>query len=182
MRARISSAAMVSIALVLWFQASSVRAEENLPKGILKLDGQPAHALKLKNMDGKLTDLGKLRGQWVFVHFWASWCGPCRKEMPTIQAISTNPTLAKMKILLINTAESEDTVFSFLAIVAPDLDTLLDSDGVATDRWQPRGLPATFLVDPKGRMQYLALGGRPWTSGEYGQFLQDLITGKRGSK
>lgn len=153
-------------------------ADKKLPKGILVLDGQPAHALKLKSMDGKEVDLEKLKGQWVFVHFWASWCGPCKKEMPTIQAISTKKSLAKLKILLVNTAESEDTVFSFLSIAAPDLDVFLDTDGAVTEKWQPHGLPATFLVDPEGRMQYMALGGRPWTNREYGRFLESLIAGK----
>ena len=76
---------------------------------------------------------------------------------------------------MVNTSETEDTVFSFIGIVAPDLTPLLDYDGTVTESWQPRGLPSTFLVDPQGKLRYLALGGRPWNTPEYLQFLQDII-------
>lgn len=153
---------------------SGVASADILPKGIIALDKRPAPALKLSNMDGDVFDITQKRGKWLFVHFWATWCGPCRREMPTIQAILDKVDQKQLEIVLVNTAETEDMVFEFLASVAPDLMPLLDLDGQATEVWQPRGLPATFLVDPQGRLQYLALGGRPWDSGEYLKFLQAL--------
>ena len=126
-------------------------------------------------MDGEPWDLENARGHWVFVHFWASWCGPCREEMPTIQTLYSKFDPGLLEIALINTAEPEDTVFEFLAVVAPDITPLMDHDGLVTERWQPRGLPATFFVDPQGRLQYLALGGRPWDMPEYLEFLQNLV-------
>ena len=66
------------------------------------------------------------------------------------------------------------TVFTFLGIVAPDLVPLMDTDGLATERWQPRGLPATFLVDPENRIRYQALGGRAWDTPVYTEFLRKL--------
>jgi len=144
-----------------------------LPEGLIKLDGRPASTLKLADLDGKTTDLGALRGQWVMVHFWASWCGPCRRELPAIAAMAqTKP--AALALVMVNTAETEDEVFAFLASVAPALSTLLDKDGQVTERWQPRGLPSTFFVDPRGRLRYLALGGRPWDTGPYRHFLASL--------
>ncbi len=159
---------------VLLYSWHSV-AGESLPKGIMKLDGRAAPALVLEDMDGQAWDIGEARGRWVFVHFWAAWCGPCRREMPTIQAIYPQFDAAKLEIIVINTAESEDTVFEFLAAVAPDINPLMDKDGLVTERWQPRGLPATFLVDPAGRLQYLALGGRPWDTPDYMKFLLKII-------
>ena len=161
---------------LLWMTAApAIAGEQDLPKGILALDGRPAPPLVLETMDGERWDLAQARGHWVFVHFWASWCGPCREEMPTIQAIFPQFGNDELEIALINTAESEDTVFEFLAAVAPDLVPLMDADGLVTQRWQPRGLPATFFVDPAGRLQYLALGGRPWDSEEYTRFLHQLV-------
>lgn len=156
-----------------WLYASLAAAIE-VPKGILALNGRPAPALKLADMEGKTTDLAKLRGQWVLVHFWASWCGPCRKEMPTLDRLSKTIPPQKLRILLINTAESDDEVFSFLATVSPDLDALMDRDGKVTERWQPRGLPSSFFVDPQGRLRYLALGGRDWMSAPYLGFVKQL--------
>jgi thiol-disulfide isomerase/thioredoxin len=161
------------LCLLLWWQAAA--AETPLPKGILALDGRAAPPLVLENLDGDSWDIADARGHWVFVHFWATWCGPCRKEMPAIQAILPQFDADELEFAVINTAESEDTVFSFLAAVAPDSVPLMDSDGLVTERWQPRGLPATYLVDPEGRLRYLALGGRPWNTPEYLDFLKGII-------
>jgi len=130
-----------------------------LPPGVMRIAGKPAPALQLDNLDGEPYDLATTHGDWRFVHFWASWCGPCRKEMPSIQRMITLLEDSGIEFLIINTAETEDEVFSFLGIVAPDLIPLMDTDGLATQVWQPRGLPATYLVDPEGRIQYQALGG-----------------------
>ena len=164
------------VSACLWFAALPALAEEQLPKGLLVLDGRAAPPLVLDDLDGESWDISAARGRWLFVHFWATWCGPCRKEMPTIQAIFPKFDASQLEIVLINTAESEDTVFAFLAEVAPDITPLMDSDGLVTERWQPRGLPATFFVDPDGRLQYLALGGRPWDSPEYLEFVQRLVS------
>lgn len=145
-----------------------------LPKGLLEQDGRPAPALRLATMEGKYTDISDLRGRWVLVHFWASWCVPCRREMPTLQALSTVKPALPISLQLVNTAETDDEVFAFLNIIAPDLETLMDRDGQVTERWQPRGLPASFLVDPEGRIRYLALGGRDWLSPDYLVFLRFL--------
>ena len=149
-------------------------AKNSLPKGIITLDGRMAPPLILKDMEENIFDLSKFKGQWVFVHFWATWCGPCRREMPTIQAMSEKFEDTRLKIVLVNTAESEDTIFNFLGIVAPDLNPLLDTDGLATEAWQPRGLPATFFVSPNGKLRYLALGGRDWNKKEYLKFLEQF--------
>lgn len=159
-----------------WLYASLAAAIE-VPKGILVLNGRPAPALKLADMEGKTVDLATLRGQWVLVHFWASWCGPCRKEMPTLDQLSKTIPTQKFRILLINTAESDDEVFSFLPTVSPDLNALMDRDGKVTERWQPRGLPSSFIVDPQGRLRYLALGGRDWMSTPYLDFVKQLSVG-----
>jgi hypothetical protein len=94
--------------------------------------------------------------------------------MPAIQAIFPQFDPQQLEIVLINVAESEDTVFSFLASVAPEIEPLMDTDGLVTERWQPRGLPATFFVDPGGKLRYLALGGRPWNTPAYLDFLKNL--------
>ena len=153
---------------------SGLASDIKRPIGIIPLKGKPAPELKLNNFDGEPYDLANSRGHWVFVHFWASWCGPCRREMPTIQMMSFKLKDTSLEVLLVNTAESEDTVFSFLGIVAPEIVPLMDHDGLVTKRWQPRGLPSTFLIDPEGKKRYLALGGRDWDTPQYIDFLRKI--------
>ena len=147
---------------------------ETLPPGVMRIDGTSAPALKLNDLDGEPYDLKTTRGHWRFVHFWASWCGPCRKEMPSIGRMIALLGDSELEIVLVNTSETEDDVFTFLGIVAPELVPLMDSDGKVTEVWQPRGLPATYLVDPGGNIQYQALGGREWEKPEYLEFLRGL--------
>ena len=150
-------------------------AKPALPRGIIVVDERDAPAMVLKDINGDTFDLSQSKGKWIFTHFWASWCGPCRREMPTIQAIADEFKDSGLSILLVNTAEDEDTVFDFLSTVAPDMNTLLDSDGKVTEQWQPRGLPSTYFVDPECKLRYIALGGRPWDKGQYLEFLKGLI-------
>lgn len=167
---------MKQVALLLWMLSWGVvqAADMAPPPGLLKLVGRPAPALQLKDMDGKSINLAALKGRWVLVHFWASWCGPCRREMPTLPKLINAFPPERLSVILVNTAESDEDVFTFLASVSPELGTYMDRDGQVTERWQPRGLPSTFFVDPHGRLQYQALGGRDWGSGAFLDFLRHL--------
>ena len=144
------------------------------PDGVYERPPKPAPALRLADVHGKVSDLADLRGRWVFVHFWASWCGPCRRELPAIENMMKQLAEAAPALMMVNTAENEEDVFAFLGGIAPGLATLLDADGAASERWQPRGLPATFLVDPAGMIRYVAPGGRPWDTAPYLEFLRSL--------
>jgi thiol-disulfide isomerase/thioredoxin len=161
------------IALLLFYTALCTAAEQ-LPQGVMRVDGIAAPDLKLDNIDGAAYDLTTTGGHWRFVQFWASWCGPCRREMPSIQRMIPMLEDSGLEFVIVNTAETEDAVFTFLGIVAPEIVPLMDSDGLVTQVWEPRGLPSTFLVDPAGRIQYQALGGRDWDQPAYVAFLRSL--------
>ena len=151
----------------------SAQAAGTSPPGVMQLDGRDAPALSVSG-NGKKIDLKDFRGRWVMVHFWASWCGPCRRELPTLQAVQQSVDSSKLHLLMINTAESEEDIFIFLSSVAPELESYRDVDGSITELWQPRGLPASFFVDPQGKLRYLALGGRPWNEKSYLDFVKSL--------
>jgi thiol-disulfide isomerase/thioredoxin len=168
---------LIIVLLLVSCNISSVNADSEkavLPKGILPVIDRVAPPLSLTDTEGGKFSLSDQNGRWVFVHFWASWCGPCRREIPAIQRLLESNINKSLIISIINTAESEDTIFNFLGVLAPDIVSLMDRDGMATEAWQPRGLPSTYLVDPEGVIRYQALGGRPWDNPEYVQFLNSL--------
>ncbi len=148
---------------------------DKLPKGMIETKTQAAPLFTVKDIDGNSFTLKDVKGQWVFLHFWATWCGPCRKEIPEIQRLTKTDISKKLKIVLVNTGENEDTIFTFLSEFAPDLKTYMDSDGLITESYSPRGLPATYLINPQGKILYQALGGMHWTQPAYYQFLQSLV-------
>ena len=147
------------------------------PKGIRHYEIGTAPDFRLADMDGESFDLTSARGKWVFLHFWASWCGPCRKEMPAIQRMSNKLDSGELEIVMVNTAENEDTIFSFLGEIGMEMNSLMDADGLVTEKYKPRGLPTTILIDPEGKVQYQAIGGREWHDKIYIDFLQQLMAG-----
>lgn len=165
--------ALLLVLLPLLIASNSVNAKD--PFGLRVYETGNAPNFKLNNTDGEAFELDSTRGQWVFLHFWASWCGPCREEMPTIQKLFEKVDSEKLKIVMINTAEDEDTIFTFLAGISVEVDTLMDTDGEVTEVWKPRGLPTTFLIDPQGKVRYQAIGGREWDKPLYVNFVKELI-------
>lgn len=170
----------ISLCCLLAFSNIDIVAAENIndikpPFGIRDYDPGPAGNFSLKNIDGESFELASTRGRWVFLHFWASWCGPCRKEMPVIQKLADTLQDQNLEFVMINTAEDADTIFTFLAEINVDLNCLMDADGQVTEAWKPRGLPTTFLINPAGMVKYQAIGGREWNKPEYVNFLNQLI-------
>lgn len=122
----------------------------------------PAPDFSLEDMDGEVYRLSDFRGQPVIVNFWATWCPPCRKEMPSMQRAWEQLREEGVEMLAINVGETPDTVFRFTADYPVEFPLLLDLDSAVTEAWPIRGLPSTFVVDPEGRIAYQAIGGREW--------------------
>jgi peroxiredoxin len=125
-------------------------------------DRPPAPDFTLQDVDGKTWQLSELRGRPVIVNFWATWCPPCREEMPSMQRAWEQLQAEGVVLLAINVGESADTVFQFTANYPVDFPLLLDLDSAVLNQWPVQGLPATFVVDPQGRIAYRAIGGREW--------------------
>ena len=166
----------ITLILIMLMCALTCAAELPVPpKGIRVYDIGSTPNFTLKDIDGESFMLENTRGNWVFLHFWASWCGPCRKEMPAIQRMSELIQDDQLDIVMINTAEDEDTIFSFLGETGTELSSLMDKDGLVTETWKPRGLPTTFLIDPNGVVRYQAIGGREWDKATYTGFIKQLL-------
>ena len=122
---------------------------------------QPAPDFELVDVDGDNHRLSDYRGKPLIINFWATWCPPCREEMP-----SMNRAWSKVKddvsMLAINVGEDEDTIFIFSADYPIDFPVLLDRSGDVIRNWPVKGLPTTFVLDREGKIRYMAVGAREW--------------------
>ncbi len=125
-------------------------------------DRPPAPPLELKDLNDQRYRLSDYHGHVLLVNFWATWCPPCRKEMPSMQRAWEVLKKEGIQFLAVNVGEDEERVFSFLGEYPVDFPLLLDQDSRTIERWPVRGLPTTFIIDPQGRIAYRAIGGRAW--------------------
>ena len=130
----------------------------------------------LVDVDGKRHRLSDYRGRVVIVNFWATWCPPCRAEMPSMQRAWEQIRDEGIVMLGIDVGEDEDTIFQFTANYPVDFPLLMDLDASVTGAWPVRGMPTTFVVDPEGRIAYRAIGAREWDEPEILEALRALKT------
>jgi len=123
-----------------------------------------ASNFKLVDMNGKTHQLSDYKGKPIIVNFWATWCPPCREELPSMNRGWEKIKSEGIAMLAINVGEDEDTIFTFTGDYPIDFTILLDQSGAVAQQWPIKGLPTTFVVDPQGRIVYRAIGGRDWGS------------------
>jgi thiol-disulfide isomerase/thioredoxin len=122
----------------------------------------PTPALQLRDLQGREHRLADYRGKVVLVNFWATWCAPCRDEMPSIERLRQSLDGRPFAVLAVNLAEPVSRIEKFLAQVPLDFPILLDADTAAAKAWKARFLPATYLVDGEGRVRYAHYGELDW--------------------
>jgi peroxiredoxin len=143
--------------------ALAMAAGEQAEQGLTPLPERPeAPDFELKDPDGNTHRLADLRGKPVIVNFWATWCPPCREEMPSMQRAWEQVRDEGIVMLAINVGEDEDTIFQFTANYPVEFALPMDTDASVVQSWPIRGLPTTFVVDTEGRLAYRAVGGREW--------------------
>lgn len=132
---------------------------ENLMDATIGINvGNIAPDFQLQTLKGELVKLSDYRGQRVMVNFWATWCPPCRAEMPDIEKFHKNKDIA---ILAVNLTQSEpniEQVKDFVNVFNLTFPVLLDKESEVAITYGIRPIPTSFLIDSKGVIQYKAFG------------------------
>jgi DsbE subfamily thiol:disulfide oxidoreductase len=126
--------------------------------------GQPAPDFTLVDRKGRTWHLAELKGQVVFVNFWASWCPPCRQEMPSMQALYASMPSDKFKMLAIlykDKPEAADTLTAQLGCTFP---VLVDPGNKTGQAYGLTGVPETYIVDKEGVLREKYIGPVQWNS------------------
>lgn len=130
--------------------------------------------LVLKDIEGKAQDLRKYRGRVVLINFWATWCEPCRDEMPSIQRLAEKMQGKPFVVLAVNVDEPEARIRRFMEQVPLPFPVLVDDGMSAAKAWNARILPSSFIVDRDGRVRYIVTGETDWTSPKLVKLIEGL--------
>ncbi len=139
----------LAILLLVWLTGCQPVAAPPVP--------ETAHSFTLSTLNGAELSLTHLRGRWVLVNFWATWCAPCREEMAYLQRLADeNPD--DLVVLGVNMRESPATVGDFVAETGVTFPILLHPDDATLLAYDVRALPLTALIAPDGSLQERIVG------------------------
>jgi thiol-disulfide isomerase/thioredoxin len=127
-------------------------------------EARPVFDWTLGTLDGKNIRLSQLKGKIVFLNFWATWCPPCRAEMPSIEALYQRFKDTDIEFFAIDIAENAKTVKKFVEDNKLHFPILLDSSESVSGNYNIQSIPVTVIVGRDGKMILLSVGARSWNS------------------
>jgi cytochrome c biogenesis protein CcmG, thiol:disulfide interchange protein DsbE len=120
--------------------------------------GQPAPNIALSNAQGSVVSLDKLRGQVVYVDFWASWCGPCRRSFPWMNEMQQKYGGKGLAIVAVNVDKRRADADKFLAQVPANFPVVFDETGASPAAFGVKGMPSSYLIDARGNIVLVERG------------------------
>jgi thiol-disulfide isomerase/thioredoxin len=137
--------------------------------------GSPAPALVLPARDGGKVDLASLKGEVVMINFWATWCGPCRQEMPLLAQLHTKYEPLGFTLLGVNVEPDSAAAVDWLKGVPVGFPILFDKDSAVAGRFGVEGMPSTVFVDRNGKVRYVHRGYKPGDEAKYADMIRSLV-------
>jgi thiol-disulfide isomerase/thioredoxin len=137
--------------------------------------GGAAAPFALKDLSGRVHRLEDYKGKVVVLNFWATWCEPCREEMPSLQRLADKFAGRAFAVLAVDMGEGEPRVRAFLEKMPVRFTVLLDRDSAGSRTWKVRVLPTTLVIDPEQRVRYLVQGDLEWDAPEVVSTIEKLL-------
>lgn len=139
-------------------------------------EGTPAPDFTLKSLDGKNVRLSQYRGKYLLINFWATWCGPCKMEMPSLEKLYQRFKLKQFDVLAISgDMFGAQVVRPYVEAQKLSFTILLDQQLAISNKYGIVSLPTTFLVDPQGKVIGVHSGADDWFDPEVQLFFDDLL-------
>jgi thiol-disulfide isomerase/thioredoxin len=125
-------------------------------------DSGPTPPLALRDLAGKEHKLADYKGKVVVLNFWATWCDPCREEMPAMQRLQDKLAGRPFVVLAVAYGEGPPRINAFLKETPVRFTVLLDRDTSAATAWKVKVLPTTLVIDPEQKVRFVAVGDVGW--------------------
>ena len=135
----------------------------------------PAVDFSLKDLSGQEQNLGSYAGKVVLLNFWATWCGPCRAEIPSMEELYQKLGDEGFVIIAVNSQEAGEQVADFVENLGMSFPVLLDTDGRVGAAYGIRAIPTTYIIDPQGYILGRMVGTRDWSTPEIISLVRDLL-------
>jgi peroxiredoxin len=136
--------------------------------------GQRAEDFELRDLGGKAVRLSQLRGKVVLLDFWASWCEPCKKELPLLSELAGKLREHGIEVVTVNIDKSRDNAESFVRAHGLGLTVLLNPDQSVAEKYEPPKMPTSFIIDKKGLCRHVNAGFEPGDEKKLEKQLLDL--------
>ena len=140
--------------------------------------GAAAPGLSLPTASGETVALDKLRGKVVYVDFWASWCGPCRKSFPWMADMQKKYGTSGFTVVAVNVDKKRPDADKFLLATPAEFTVVYDPTGATPTAWTVKAMPSSFLVDAKGNVAFVESGFRDENVGELEGRIKSLLAAK----
>ena len=135
----------------------------------------PAPNFTLKSLTGKNLKLSEMTGNVVLINFWASWCGPCREEMPLLNDLHKKYEPLGFTVLGVNVEEDARNARGFLKNFPVDFPVLLDNKNSVSKKYNVIAMPTTVVLDRDGNVRYLHKGYKPGDEEKYRKMVKKLV-------
>lgn len=169
------------LALAVWCGAGSASAEDSL--ALLKIGrveaGTVAMPFALNALDGSRVQLADLKGKVVVLNFWATWCGPCKEEMPSLAKLQAKFDPTQFQVVTVTTDRHPKGIKQFLDHLGIHLPVLFDEQEEVSRAFMVRGLPTTVLLTQDGHAVARAVGPRAWDSEESVALVRYVLEGTK---
>ncbi|MFN8442055.1 MAG: TlpA disulfide reductase family protein [Caldilineaceae bacterium] len=147
-----------ALGTLVWLAINTGQNQDGGAAANLAQQGEPAPDFALPSISGDSVHLSDYAGQVVVINLWATWCPPCKAEMPMINAYYEAHRDAGLAVLAVNSEEDATTVRQFIQAHGYGFPVLLDLQSDVSALYQVRGLPTTVVIDRQGRVQYIQTG------------------------